>query len=254
MHLLTTTTSTNDEAKRGAQSGAPHGATWVTEEQSAGRGRQGRGWEAARGESLLFSVLLRLDCLPARLPLLSLLSGLIVREAVAQATPGAQVGLKWPNDVVAQVRREGAPQTLLKLSGVLVEAITSGSRVQAVVVGVGINVHSRHFPESIAARATSVALLQPQGSPPPDRAEILADVLCRLDRDLHVVLARGLGMVRSRLEAADTLRGRSVRGGGHGGEEGVAAGIDDDGRLVVRLAGGDIARWSAGEVHLMSWN
>jgi biotin-(acetyl-CoA carboxylase) ligase len=87
------------------------------------------------------------------------------------------------------------------------------------------------------------------GGGAPDRAEILADVLGSLDADLHVVVARGLGLVRARLETADGLRGRRVRS--DAGDEGIAAGIDDDGRLLVRRDDGVLARWSAGEVHLV---
>jgi BirA family biotin operon repressor/biotin-[acetyl-CoA-carboxylase] ligase len=129
---------------------------------------------------------------------------------------------------------------------VLVEAITAGSRVQAVVIGVGINVHTREFPEELAGRATSVAL---QSNGPVDRATLLADVLVGLDRDLHVVVGRGLGLLRARLEAADVLRGRRVRS--DTGDEGTASGIDEDGRLLVRRDDGILVRWSAGEVHLV---
>jgi BirA family biotin operon repressor/biotin-[acetyl-CoA-carboxylase] ligase len=279
LHLLATTTSTNDEAKAAARSGAPHGSTWVAEEQSAGRGRQGRTWTAARGEALLFSVLLKLECPPARLPLVSIVAGLAVRDATARALPGATVGIKWPNDVVARVEggRARETDTHKKLSGVLVEAITAGKRVEAVVVGVGVNVHTRDFPPEIAARATSVSLLAPHAASPPDRAVLLADVLAGLDRDLYIVLRRGLGLVRARLDAADVLRGRNVTnalqgsdlvggagappahetgGGGsppaHETKAGVASGIDDEGRLVVRTSEGRILRWGAGEVHLGS--
>jgi BirA family biotin operon repressor/biotin-[acetyl-CoA-carboxylase] ligase len=257
-HLLATTTSTNDEAKSGARAGAPHGATWVAEEQSAGRGRQGRTWTAARGESLLFSVLLRLDCPPPRVPLISILAGLVVRDAVARAAPGATVGVKWPNDVVGWRAGSASEDSPRKVAGILVEAITSGRRVEAVIVGVGINVHSRDFPADIASRATSVALLGRDGREM-DRASLLADVLSGLDRDLHIVLQRGLGLVRARLDAADVLRGKVVRNAVQLQEGvaqrdaqngGVAMGIDDDGRLLVRIAQGEIVRFVAGEVHL----
>jgi biotin-(acetyl-CoA carboxylase) ligase len=82
---------------------------------------------------------------------------------------------------------------------------------------------------------------------------VLADVLANLDRDLHIVLARGLGLLRARLDEVDALRGRRVRNeGGAPGDEGTAAGIDDDGRLLVRRDDGVLSRWSAGEVHLVS--
>jgi len=113
-------------------------------------------------------------------------------------------------------------------------------------VGIGINVHTRIFPDEIAERATSVAVAAK--GVPLERASLLAAVLASYDRDLHVVLSRGLGLVRARLEAADALRGKRVKS--DSGDQGVASGIDDDGCLVVRRDDGSLARWAAGEVHL----
>ena len=240
LHLLAETTSTNDEAKRGAKGGEPSGATWVAESQTAGRGRQGRAWVSPRGENLLFSVLLRVTCPPARLPPLALVAGLAARDAIARAAPASDVRIKWPNDVVVDRK---------KVAGVLVEAIVQGSSVEAVVVGIGINVHTRDFPPDLAARATSIALLAgaAPAAPPPDRGEILADVLAGLDRDFELVSARGLGLVHARLTRADALRGEPVRSDSGAG---TAEGIDVDGRLLVRTAEGILTRWGAGEVHL----
>ena len=221
LYVLATTTSTNDEAKHAAKKGAAHGATWVAEEQTAGRGRQGRAWVSPRGENLLFSVLMRVTCPPSRLPPLALVVGLAVRDAVARAAPAAHRASSGRNDVLVAGR---------KIAGVLVEAVTVGSRVEAVVAGVGVNVHTRSFPDDLADRATSVALVST--GDPPDRAALLADILSTLDRDAHVVLGRNLGMVRARLDAADALRGARVAS--DAGDEGVASGIDDDGRLLVR--------------------
>jgi len=237
MTFLASTTSTSDLAKQAAREGAPHGATWVAEEQTAGRGRRGHSWFCPPGEGLLFSVLLRLPCLPARVPPIALVAGLAVRDAVAAAAPAARVVVKWPNDVLVEGR---------KLAGVLVEAVTVGSRVEAVIIGIGINVHTRAFPDDIADRATSVAIA---AASPPDRAVLLALVLAGLERDVPVVIARGLGLLHGRLEAADALRGRRVKN--DSGDEGVGAGIDDDGRLLVRRDDGVLTRWGAGEVHLL---
>ncbi len=237
LQVLAQTTSTNDEAKAAARLGAPHGATWVAESQTGGRGRLGRAWVSPPGESLLFSVLLRVTCPPSRLPPLALVAGLATRDAVAAALGGAATPqLKWPNDVVVGKR---------KLAGVLVESILSGSRVDAVIVGIGINVRTRAFPAEIAERATSLALLGDLVAL--DRAELLADVLAGLDRDVEPAMARGLGLVHARLAAADALAGARVQGEPG---EGVAEGIDTDGRLLVRGDDGIVRRWAAGEVHL----
>lgn len=241
LHLLAETTSTNDEAKHAAKSGAPHGATWVTETQTAGRGRQGRAWVSPRGENLLFSVLLRLKCPLDRLPLIALAAGLAVRDAVARAAPGADAKIKWPNDVVSGDARR-------KIAGILVETTSSGGKVDALVVGIGINVHTREFPEELAERATSIALL---GAPAPNRAEILADVLHGLDRDAALVAARGLGVVHSRLTKADALLGVRIESDADEGRvEGIARGIDPEGRLVVERDDGAIVRFRAGEVRV----
>jgi BirA family biotin operon repressor/biotin-[acetyl-CoA-carboxylase] ligase len=242
LHLLDETTSTNDEAKSAARTGAPHGATWIAETQTAGRGRQGRAWISLRGENLLFSVLLRVASVPSRLPQLALVAGLAVRDAVALAAPHASVRIKWPNDVVVGAERR-------KVAGVLVETTMVAGQVAAIVVGIGINVHTRAFPSELENHATSVALLGTASSAPPERAEILADVLAILDRDVALVAARGLGLVHARLTAADALRGEVVAN--DDGAEGCAEGIDLEGRLMVRRADGALVRWQAGEVHLV---
>ncbi len=231
MHVLGATVSTNDDALRAAREGAPHGATWVAEHQSGGRGRRGREWVSPSGEGLLFSVVLRLSCAPARLPPIALVAGLAVRAAIMRALPGVDVKIKWPNDVLVGGR---------KIAGVLIETVTVGTSVKA------INVHTRVFPDDMAATATSVSLLSQVG--PPDRASLLADTLASFDRDLHVVVARGLGLFRARLDAADALRGLRVTS--DSGDAGVASGIDDDGRLLVRRDDGFLAPWNSGEVRL----
>jgi BirA family biotin operon repressor/biotin-[acetyl-CoA-carboxylase] ligase len=240
LELMAETDSTNDVAKRAAKNGAPHGATFVAEAQSRGRGRQGRSWFGSPGESLLFSVLLRIPVQPARLPPLALVAGLAVRDAVARAAPQAEVKIKWPNDVLA---RAAASEPYRKVAGVLVEA-TLASGAATVVMGIGLNVHTRAFPDEIAALATSVALVAQPGAEPIDRAALLADILQGLDRDVAHVAARGLGLVHARLRAADALFGSPVT---TEDVRGVAEGIELDGRLRVRKDDGTLVRVASGE-------
>jgi BirA family biotin operon repressor/biotin-[acetyl-CoA-carboxylase] ligase len=175
------------------------------------------------------------------LPLISLVAGLAVLDAARKVAPTADLRIKWPNDVV--VASMAAQNRFLKLAGILVETSTLGGVVDAVVVGIGINVHTRIFPDAIAHLATSLACI---ATNPPDRAEILADVLAGLDRDTEVVVARGLGMVHARLAERDALVGLRVRSEQG---EGIARGIDLEGRLVVEC-GERCTAWNAGEVHL----
>jgi BirA family biotin operon repressor/biotin-[acetyl-CoA-carboxylase] ligase len=252
------TVSTNDDAKQGAREGAAHGAVWLAESQTGGRGRQGRAWLSPRGENLLFSVLLRLRCAPARVPPVSLACGLAVRDAVARALGAGADGdvlVKWPNDVLVRSARDGV---LRKVAGVLVESGLSGAKVEYVVVGIGINVHTRALPDEVAAIATSIALERDArgGSDLADldRAELLADVLAGLDRDVELVAHKGLGLVHARLTRHDALAGKPVESVGEAGApgdvRGIAAGIDFEGRLLVRGDDGAITRVSSGELRL----
>jgi BirA family biotin operon repressor/biotin-[acetyl-CoA-carboxylase] ligase len=257
--IVEETGSTNDDAKEGARAGAPHGAVWVAESQTGGRGRQGRVWLSPRGENLLFSVLFRLHCAPARVPPVALACGLAVRDAVARALGAPaddDVLVKWPNDVLVRSARDGA---LRKVAGVLVETGLSGATVQYVVVGIGINVLSRALPEELAAIATSIALERDArggnaAAGELDRAVILADVLEGLDRDVGHVAHRGLGLVHARLTRHDALAGKMIESvaddGAPGDLRGVAQGIHPDGRLLVRTEDGTLVRVASGEVRL----
>jgi BirA family biotin operon repressor/biotin-[acetyl-CoA-carboxylase] ligase len=224
--------STNDALKRAAKNGAAHGTLYVAESQTRGRGRQGRTWLGERGESILASVLMRTECDPRRLPPLAIVAGLATRDAI-----GGAAKIKWPNDVLIGEK---------KVAGILVEAVLSGTRVDAIIVGVGINVHQRIFPDEIAARATSVTVHR---ADQPERARILADVLAGLDRDVAHVAARGLGLVHARITAADALAGKRITL--EDGTEADALAIELDGTLRVKKSDGTIARLSAGEVHLV---
>jgi len=235
VHVLDETTSTNDEAKEGSRNGAPHGAIWVAESQTAGRGRQGRKWTSPRGENLLFSILLRVNARSERVPLAAIVAGLAVYEAICKSVSPARVHVKWPNDVWIDGR---------KVCGILVESILSRAGESVVIVGIGINVHTRSFSPEIAQTATSLALAS---DTPPDRGKLLVEIVKNIDRDMEHVLARGLGMVHAKLAKADGLRGRRVTAGE---VSGIAEGINLDGKLELRGDDGILRRVSSGEVHL----
>jgi BirA family biotin operon repressor/biotin-[acetyl-CoA-carboxylase] ligase len=234
LEFSASTQSTNDDAKQGAKHGAAHGTVWLADHQGAGRGRQGRTWSSPAGENVLMSVLVRGTFAPRRVPLAALVAGLAARSAVARAL-GARVLLKWPNDVQVESGR--------KVAGILVEAQSRGAALESIVIGIGINVHTRQFPEDVAERATSIAL---QGGAP-DRAQLVADVLTYLDAHVPSALAGGLGPLSAELARYDALLGQRVQSESGAG---LAEGIDEEGRLLVRDAAGNIHAWSFGEVHL----
>jgi len=227
------TGSTNDNALLAARAGAPHGSLFVADEQTAGRGRRGNAWLAAPGESLLFSVLLRPKLELSQASALTLAVGLALRDAIAQLlTETAQ--LKWPNDLYVNGK---------KLAGILVESQLQGERLQAVVVGVGLNVFTRDFPPEIASRATSLAVL----GAAVDREPLLQEILNALALRLDVYQQTGVAGILDELNAADALRGQRVR---VDAQEGVGRGLDEQGRLLLEDDGGVVHAITAGTVEL----
>ncbi len=143
------------------------GAVAVTEEQTEGRGRLGRRWEAAPGTSILVSVLLVPPVEPPRLPELSLVAGGAVAQAIAEIT-GIEPAIKFPNDLLIGMR---------KVAGILAES--SEGRV---VLGIGVNVNqtAQELPADTLTPPTSLRVVLGE---PVDRARLLAAILLRLERD-----------------------------------------------------------------------
>jgi BirA family biotin operon repressor/biotin-[acetyl-CoA-carboxylase] ligase len=230
------TASTNDDAKRAAAAGAPAGAVFLADEQTGGRGRGGRAWHSPPGENLYMSTILRPRLDPRALAPMALAVGVAVARVVERAA-GATAWVKWPNDVLVGGR---------KIAGVLVEGQLRGQAVASLVVGVGVNVHARVFPEPIAATATSLVLL---GARDPRRGALAAELLVAIDEAAATFERRGLAPFLDDLAARDALAGRRVAADGL---EGTAIAIEPDGRLLVRDDEGRDHRLAAGEVHLGS--
>jgi BirA family transcriptional regulator, biotin operon repressor / biotin---[acetyl-CoA-carboxylase] ligase len=215
------TDSTNARARELAGRGAPDGTLVTADEQSAGRGRQGRTWTSPPRRALLCSLVIRE---PPRL--LPLVAGLAVAEVVDETVEGSEAEIKWPNDVLVNGR---------KVAGILVEA-----RLQErwAVVGIGLNVAVRQtdFPQELRDRAGTLGL-------DPDAIEPTLEVLLR---GFQRWVAGSSDSVLEGVRARDALLGREVHGGGR---TGTGAGIDGDGRLVVATGDGEV-RLDAGGVHL----
>jgi BirA family biotin operon repressor/biotin-[acetyl-CoA-carboxylase] ligase len=135
LRYLETTESTNDEANRWAQSGAPHGAVVRADEQTRGRGRQGRNWSSPAGLGLYLSLVLRPEIELSCVPQLTMLAALGASRAVESET-GLPSNVKWPNDIVLRGK---------KIGGVLSEAraANNSSCVEFAVIGIGLMSISR---------------------------------------------------------------------------------------------------------------
>jgi len=217
--------------------GGPEGQVLVAEEQTAGRGRMGRSWVSQPGASLTFSVLLRpVTVPPARRGWLPLLTGVAVATAV-RSVAAVPATLKWPNDVLVADR---------KLAGILAEQ--SG---ETVVIGIGVNVATAADALPVSPTGLRATSLHVEGADVA-RDVLLSEVLRQLE---HYYLRfrsdpdpERSGLLAEYRALCDTL-GRQVRVELPGDRSlaGVAEGVDQDGRLLVREAD-TITPVSAGDV------
>ncbi len=231
--------STNDEAKRLADRGAPEGTLVIADYQSKGRGRLDRGWVAPPGTGLLMSIVFRPHLAAHRVQGLTMSCGLAVVDAIESET-GLQAGLKWPNDVVIAGRKVG---------GILTEIGIEGAEVGFAVVGIGLNVNLNPalLPADLPVTATS---LGHEAGTEVARLPLLQTLLQRVE-ERYAALRAGKSPRREWAERLVTI-GSAVTVLGNGSQlEGVAEGVDEDGALLVRLADGGLETVRAGDV--FSW-
>ncbi|MBB5233777.1 biotin--[acetyl-CoA-carboxylase] ligase [Deinococcus budaensis] len=221
-----TASSTQDEARAWAddpRDPAPHGAVFVAERQTAGRGRRGRGWDTAHG-SLVFSVLLHGPLPLPDLALMPLAAGVALQRACGVG------GLKWPNDLLTPDGR--------KLAGILLEADLRGEEARRAVLGIGVNVHAA--PEGAAHLGEFVPGLS--------RADLLARVLAELER----CLAASPDAVLEAWRRSNVTLGREVHvTTGRGTLSGTALDLDPGGSLLVLTPEGQTVPVHAGDVQLV---
>ena len=239
--------STNTElARRAREGGVAPGTVLVAEEQTAGRGRLDRGWSAPPRSGIFFSTLLRPEPPMERWGWIPLLAGVATAGALAR-TAGVDMGLKWPNDVLATVDGEER-----KVGGILAESVRTPDG-PGVVLGIGLNVSLR-ADELPVPTAGSLALAGATGT---DRDPLLRAVL-RAVEDWYGRWSAADGdpvssVLLEAYAAGCVTLGRTVRAELPGGDAltGEAVAVDGDGRLVIATAEGVQRPVAAGDiVHL----
>lgn len=191
--------STNAIAFELGQAGEPHGALVVAEEQTAGRGRAGRSWHSEKTSGVYMSLLLRPPISPMHAPLLTLLTGLALRDAVVEET-GLTPDLRWPNDLLLSGKKCG---------GILTEMHAEPDRVHFVVVGIGVNVNHASLPADIAGLATSLRLITGKTY---SRLQVVVRLLGKLETYYNLFLTEGPSPIVMRFnEVSSFARGKRVR-------------------------------------------
>ena len=274
--VLDETASTNEEVKTALREGKAEGLIVRARRQTGGYGRQGREWDSPEG-GLYMSMLLRADVAGSGLATLSLVIGLAVQRALdALAAPAYKDGiqLKWPNDVIFMPSEETPADEYHKLCGISLE--TSGG---GVCVGIGVNVFAPEVALPVSGRNVpsymADLMLAPEATPENPltvaqatakltgkaafeaREQVITDIQREVIARILVSYGRWreLGFMPSQgsYDAAAFLNARRVRIEDIAGDtlvEGVAEGVDERGRLLVRTADG-VVPVSSGEAHVI---
>ena len=230
-------TSTNQYAKRIGEEGAPEGTLVVADEQTQGKGRSGRVWSTPHGTAIAMTLLIRPKLPPASISMVTLVMGLAVARACRELYH-LPVGIKWPNDVVIHGK---------KLCGILTELSAEMMSVNYVVIGTGINVNVKEFPEEIQKTATSIALELGHET---GRAELIASCMEYFEVYYEKFIQAGdLSPLMEKYNELLLNRDQKVRVLEPGREyTGTALGINQNGELLVVREDGSRTAVYAGEV------
>ena len=216
--------STNELAKRKRY--MPHGTLFITDMQTAGKGRNGRVWESEKKSGIYMSLLLKPNISPDKISQITLVAGLAVCRAV-----GCNTMIKWPNDVVIGKR---------KVCGILTERVED-----AVICGIGINANTKSFPQELSDKATSLYI---ETGEKQDRDYICALIMNEFEQLYDVFEKEGFVSLRDEYTKLCVNIGRQVSlTDSRGTINAVACGVSDDGELIVKTNEG-IEIVNAGEV------
>ena len=239
IHLYSETVSTNTLAMELASQGAPEGTTLVAETQTGGKGRLGRRWISPKG-NLYLSVVLRPQIPTHKAPLITLM-GAVATVSAIRTTCGVQAAIKWPNDILVSGRKVG---------GLLTEMSAEPDRIRHIALGIGINVNMalEDLPPDVRENATTVAAAAGKKI---NRTALLQQLLRDLDSRYRVLLKSEADILGEWEELNTTIGRRVAVSGSTETLEGLAQGIDREGRLIVKLDDGSLRQVAAGDVTIL---
>ena len=239
------TESTNKVAKKIAVEGAAEGTVIVAEEQTGGKGRLERDFFSPKRRGILFSLLLRPNCLPKDAPKFTLLAAVALVKAMEKFN--FRAGIKWPNDIIFDGR---------KVVGILTEMSAEIGRVNYIVVGIGINANIRRngFPADIQNIAAS--LYEMNGNKKISRIKFFRVVLEEFDKLYCEVISDGFKKIFELWKKYNVTLNREVKVfSAESGEIffGKAIDIDEEGALIVEVDG-ERKKVYAGDVSIRTAN
>lgn len=232
--------STQKIAHRLATEGAAEGTVIVAEEQLLGRGRLDRKWHSPKYTGIWMSIILRPNLPMQKAPQLTLVTAVAVVQAIEEVT-GLLPQIKWPNDILISGK---------KVTGILTEMQADADRINAIIVGIGINVNQKRddFPEEIQQIATSLAAESGQNI---SRARLMQEVFARLENLYQTYLKDGFFPIKLLWESYALSIGKEIIARTVTGDiYGKALGITEDGVLNIQQADGEIRQVYSADIFI----
>ena len=238
-HYVKTIGSTNDELKKQAGEGIPHGTVLIAGEQTLGRGRMGRSFHSPEGSGVYLSILLRPDCRGDQIMHLTCAAAAAMVDAVEQAA-GFKPSIKWTNDLVFGHK---------KLGGILTELGMNSGKLDYCIIGIGINCLQKKgdFPQDLQDMAASLSMIAQKDISPARLAASMMEQLWYMDQNL---LSGKDGMLERYRKNCITLGSEISLVRGEELRHGKALDIDEDGALIVEFAPGRREIVNSGEVSI----
>ena len=235
--FLEETGSTNEEARKLAFAGYPHGTLVVADSQTGGKGRRGRSWHTPKGSSIAMSLILKPELGAEYASMLTLVQAMAVAKAIEENC-GLKAQIKWPNDILVNEK---------KVCGILTEMNMEGMKISSIIVGTGINVNQDSFPEDISDIATSLKI----ESGKIQSRENLVKRICELFEIYFEMFmeSKDLSAILKEYNLRLISKGRMVKVLDPKEEfMGEALGINACGELLVKKESGEVVNVYAGEV------
>lgn len=242
VHYYDTVESTQLVAHELVRSGAPDGTVVIAEHQTAGRGRMMREWESSEGKGIWMTVIIRPNVAPHQAPQFTLVTAVSIVQAMKACFNNFTPEIKWPNDILVNGK---------KTTGILTEMVAEADRIQALLIGIGINVNQQpeDFPDELQNIATSIAIEEGEQI---ERVHFVANVLDFLEHYSDHYVKNGFGMIKTLWEQSSGTIGKQVKATTlREVVEGEAISITESGVLEIRQANGEIKSVYSADIELL---
>ncbi len=241
IYYFSETGSTNDEAFSLGLDGAPEGTVVIADSQNKGKGRMQRVWHSPSGANIYTSVILKPQIPLSKASQIPITAGVTVAEIINYYCPD-KARLKWPNDVLIGEK---------KICGILTQVKMKANAIDFIVLGIGINVNlsREQFPQDIKKIATSLAI---ETGYKISRLELIISLYENLVKCYKQLQQEGFGQIKEKWLSLTPMIGRRVQVMFKDEMiEGKAAGLDEDGSLILFTDENKKVKVSAGDATIL---